>query len=112
MQEAPAAHEALGGAVAVDQAVDLVEIEVAVDDGVGDATAAGLLDRPLDPVGGARMGLGDVEGVGRLGPAGQFRLVAAVAQEPAQEGGHGLRVVAGARQIAHAEGVGLELLVA
>ena len=111
MQEALAAHEALGRAVAVDQAVDLVEIEIARDDGAGDAAPVGGPDRPLDPVGGARMGLGDVEGVGRLGPAGQLGLVAAVAQEPAQEGGHGLRVVAGARQVAHAEGIGLELLV-
>ena len=88
-RKAAAAHQALLGVVAVEQAVDLVEVEVAPGHRIGDGLGAGLLDRPGDAVGGARVGLQDVEPVGLARLAAQFGFELAVRPQPAQEARHG-----------------------
>ena len=103
MQELVATHESLLRVVAEEHAVDLVEIDVARGHGIGDGPGAGLLDRPGDAVGGARMGLQDVELVGLAWLAAQLGFEPAVGLQSAQKTRHGARVVAGPRHVAHPE---------
>ena len=103
MGEAAAADEAFLRLIAIEQAVDLPEIEIALDDGIAHLGAAGLLDRPLDAVGRARMAGHDVALVGHLRIARQFRIELVVGLELAEKAGHAVGIVVGAREIAHAQ---------
>ncbi len=72
MQERRAAHEALLGIVAVEDAVDALQVGLGVESALGQGGGlrrhlARALGRGLDAIGGARMGGGEAHLVGLVG---------------------------------------------
>ena len=112
MQEPAVADEAVFGTVAVEQTVDFAEVEIAGGHWLRHVGEACLTKCLFDPVGGARVGRHDVEGVGRPRIAGDLRLQPAVLEKDIEKIGHGAGVVSGAGQVFHAQDVGLIFLIA
>ena len=112
MEKEAAAHHALLRIVAEDLPVDLLQVDLGLEHGVARLVADGELARPLDAVDGARViGQHVVGGIAhRL--AGDAALQRGPGAEAAEEGGAGMRVVAGARHVGDAALVRLEFLVA
>ena len=113
VDEGAAADESVLRVAAVVEAVDRVEVDASAEN--GRAAGRGLLGHELDGVLnallGARMGGEEAELVAALAPEDQV-LDRALAREAREKGGHGARVVAGPRHVAHPQHVGVRFLAA
>ena len=101
MQEITSAHHTLFGIVAKHHAVDTVEEDIGIDDRprhrLDTCQIHSLFDAILVP----RMGRHDVVRHAFFALLARFQVV--VSAELAQEGGHGIGVVTGARHVANAQ---------
>ncbi len=111
MLEQAAAHDSLPRVVAEQHAVDIVEIGLAPDAGLGGPGGGGFLHRLVDTLDRARMRRHDVVFVhrSRRQPL-HLGLDDALLAQRAEERHHALRVIAGAAHVADAERVRFELL--
>ena len=111
MHELAADDHALRRVVAEHEAVDLRQVDVALQHRAG-LRAAGFLDRALHAIDGARVRgqhVGVVDHVRIL--AGELGLQLGLRAQRGQEAGRGLRIVGRALHVAHAEQVRFELLL-
>ena len=113
MNELPAAYEALLRAAAVEQPVDLPEVNVARDYGIANRCPGGLLGCAAHALGRRRMGRGIVEPVDVVGrPAGEPGLQAGMRAQLGKHAGDAPRVVARPGEIANSEIVGFVFVLA